>query len=69
LRPVRNPVDNAFAIDGHGERATNQTVIERRPGHIHTIKISAEIWIDAQELRMFAAVAIDAVDRHGVGDV
>src|SRR4029450_9886083 len=69
LRPTRNPIDNALAFDGHSKGPTNETVIERGPGHIHTIKISAKIWIDAQELGVFATVAVDAVDRHGIGDV
>jgi hypothetical protein len=41
---VHNPIDNALAIDGHGEGATNEAVIERGPGHVHTIKTSADFF-------------------------
>lgn len=61
--------DDALAIDRHGERPPHQPVIQWRPRHVYTIKIRAEIWIDAQEFRAFAAIAINAVNWYGVGDV
>jgi hypothetical protein len=62
-------LDDGLPIDRHGQCAPHKPVVQDRPRHVHPEKISAEIRIDPQQLRAFAAIAIDAVHWDRIGHV
>ena len=69
LPAAGNIVYDALTINRHGERLPNESIVQWKLRYVHPVEIGAEVRIDAQELRMFAPVAVDAIDRDRIGDM